>query len=206
MNLLELTRLALSRLAAARLRATLTMLGVIIGVAAVISLVDVGEGATRGITDQLQGLGTNLLTINPGRSFSGGAFSAAGSATTLTTEDAAAIAQLDGIAAVAPELSTSAFVVAGTRTRRPPSSAPPPPTPRYATTPSGRAPSSTDTAESNKLRVAVLGSTTADDLGLGADAIGSRITIGGIPFEVIGILQAKGSTGFRTRTTRSSCR
>src|SRR5256714_7454744 len=89
------------------------MLGVVIGVAAVISLVDVGEGATRGITNQLQGLGTNLLTINPGRSLSGGTFLALGSATTLTTEDANAIARLNGIAAVAPELTTSEFVVAG---------------------------------------------------------------------------------------------
>src|SRR2546423_13407841 len=91
------------------------MLGVVIGVAAVISLVDVGEGATRGITNQLQGLGTNLLTINPGRSLSGGTFLALGSATTLTTEDANAIARLNGIAAVAPELTTSEFVVAGGR-------------------------------------------------------------------------------------------
>jgi len=106
-NLLELVRLALSRLAASRLRAALTMLGVVIGVAAVISLVDVGEGATRGITNQLQGLGTNLLTIIPGRSLSGGTFLALGSATTLTTEDANAIARLNGIAAVAPELTTS---------------------------------------------------------------------------------------------------
>ena len=199
MNVLELVGLALSRLAASRLRATLTMLGVIIGVAAVISLVDVGEGATRGITSQLQGLGTNLLTINPGRTFSGGAFSAAGSATTLTTEDAAAIARLDGIAAVAPELSTSAFVVAGTQNTT---------TTIVGTTPSyaqvrnyslWQGSFLTDVAEANKLRVAVLGSTTADDLGLGASAIGSRITIGGIPFEVIGILQAKGSTGFQNQ-------
>ena len=197
MNPLELIRLALSRLAASRLRAALTMLGVIIGVAAVISLVDVGEGATRGITNQLSGLGTNLLTINPGRTVTGGAFGAAGSATTLTTDDAAAIGRLQGIAAVAPELATSAFVVAGTQ--------------NTTTTITGTTPSYaqvrnyqlwqgsflTDVAETNKLRVAVLGATTADDLGLGASAIGTQITIGGIPFEVIGILQAKGSTGFQ---------
>src|SRR5579859_254911 len=199
MNSFELIRLALSRLAASRLRAALTMLGVIIGVAAVISLVDIGEGATRGITNQLSGLGTNLLTINPGRTLSRGAFGAAGSATTLTTDDAAAIGRLDGIAAVAPELATSAFVVAGNQ--------------NTTTTITGTTPSYaqvrnyqlwqgsflTDAAETDKLRVAVLGATTADDLGLGADAIGSQITIGGIPFDVIGILQAKGSAGFQNQ-------
>jgi putative ABC transport system permease protein len=199
MNLLELIRLALSRLAASRLRAALTMLGVIIGVAAVISLVDVGEGATRGITNQLAGLGTNLLTINPGRTFSGGTFGAAGSATTLTVEDATAISKLDGIAAVAPELSTSAFVVAGNQNTT---------TTIVGTTPSYAAVRNyelwqgsflTDVAETSALRVAVLGATTATDLGLGASAIGSQVTIGGIPFEVIGILQAKGSAGFQNQ-------
>jgi putative ABC transport system permease protein len=199
MNLLELIRLALSRLAASRLRAALTMLGVIIGVAAVISLVDVGEGATRGITNQLAGLGTNLLTINPGRTFSGGTFGAAGSATTLTIDDATAISKLDGIAAVAPELSTSAFVVAGNQNTT---------TTIVGTTPSYAAVRNyelwqgsflTDVTETSALRVAVLGATTATDLGLGASAIGSQLTIGGIPFEVIGILQAKGSAGFQNQ-------
>jgi len=67
----ELVRLALSRLGSSRLRAALTMLGVIIGVASVVSLVAVGQGATSGITKQLQGLGTNLLTVNPGASTNG---------------------------------------------------------------------------------------------------------------------------------------
>jgi putative ABC transport system permease protein len=196
MNLLELVRLALSRLAASRLRAALTMLGVVIGVAAVIALVDVGEGATRGITAQLQGLGTNLLTINPGRSFNGGTFLALGSATTLTVDDAGAIARLDGIAAVAPELTKNALVIAGDQNTT---------TTIVGTTPSyaqvrnyqlWQGSFLTDAAQANKLRVAVLGATTADDLGLGANTIGSTITVGGIPFEVVGILQAKGSAGF----------
>ena len=66
MSVLELVRLALARLAASRLRAALTMLGIVIGVASVIALVAVGQGATSGITAQLQSLGTNLLTVNPG--------------------------------------------------------------------------------------------------------------------------------------------
>ena len=113
MSTLELVRLALSRLGSSRLRATLTMLGVIIGVASVVALVAVGQGATSGITKQLQGLGTNLLTVNPGSTTQGFTRSAAGSATTLTIDDAAAIAKLDDVAAVEPEISTQGLVVAG---------------------------------------------------------------------------------------------
>ncbi len=81
MSLLELLRLSLSRLRTSRLRAALTMLGVIIGVASVVALVGVGQGTTSNITNRLAGLGTNLLTISP----TGGG----GSATsTLTLDDA----------------------------------------------------------------------------------------------------------------------
>jgi putative ABC transport system permease protein len=192
----ELVRLAFSRLAAARLRAALTMLGVVIGVGAVVALVGVGQGATAGITAQLESLGTNLLTVNPGRTITSGTRGAAGSATTLTTADAGAIEGLDGIAAAAPELATSEVVVAGSQNTN---------TTIIGTTPSYAAVRNydlwqgsflTNAAEQNALRVAVLGSTTADDLGLGASAIGSTVSVGGIPFEVIGILQAKGSAGF----------
>ena len=86
MSALELLRLALSRLRRGRLRAVLTMLGVIIGVGSVVALVGVGRGTTANITSSLDALGTNLLTISPtGR---------LGSATTLTVADAQAIASI----------------------------------------------------------------------------------------------------------------
>ena len=81
MSLVELLRLALSRLRTSRLRAALTMLGVIIGVASVVALVGVGQGTTSNITDRLASLGTNLLTISPTTQNSDGS-------TTLTLEDA----------------------------------------------------------------------------------------------------------------------
>ncbi|MFI5262853.1 MAG: ABC transporter permease, partial [Candidatus Limnocylindrales bacterium] len=115
MNVLELVGLALARLGASRLRAFLTMLGVIIGVASVVALVSAGQGATSGISSRLQGLGTNLLTVTPGATFSGFTRGAAGSATTLTVADAQALAQVDGVAAVAPQVTTQALVVAGTK-------------------------------------------------------------------------------------------
>ena len=97
MSLGELLRLSLSRLRTSRLRAALTMLGVIIGVASVVALVGVGQGTTSNITSRLAALGTNLLTISP----TGG-----GSTSTLTLEDANAIAKLPSIGGVAPEIST----------------------------------------------------------------------------------------------------
>jgi putative ABC transport system permease protein len=186
-NAFELLRLALSRLRTSRLRAALTMLGVVIGVASVVALVGVGQGTTANITSRLAGLGTNLLTISPtGRT----------STSPLTLEDAAAIAKVDGIAAVAPELQTSKSIVAGTK----------------STTTSVIGTSAayaqvraydvwqgsflSDALTDRGLRVAVLGATTASDLGLDATSIGTTIQVGGLPFTVIGILQPKGGSGF----------
>ena len=96
MRLTELVRLAVSRLGTSRVRARLTMLGIIIGVASVVALVAVGQGASSGITDRISSLGTNLLTINAGATFTGGIRGAAGSATTLTLADATAMARSTG--------------------------------------------------------------------------------------------------------------
>jgi putative ABC transport system permease protein len=195
MTTIELVRLALSRLGSSRLRAALTMLGIIIGVASVVALVAVGQGATSGITSRLQALGTNLLTVNPGRA-TGATRGAAGSANSLTLDDAYALAKLDGIAAVAPEAATQQLVVSTTANT----------TTSVIGTTSGyttvraytvwQGSFLTDAAVEHGLRVAVLGATTADDLGLGATDIGSTITIGGLPFQIVGILQPKGGTGF----------
>ena len=195
MSPLDLVRLALTRLRSSRLRAALTMLGVIIGVGSVVALVAVGQGATRGITTQLEGLGTNLLTINPGSALTFGTRGAAGSATTLTIDDAAAVAAIDGVAAVAPELTTQKLVVAGASNTT---------TSIVGTTADYAAVHNnaiwqgsfiTGPAQDLGLRQAVLGATTASDLGLGASAVGTDISIGGIPFRVIGILQPKGGAG-----------
>ncbi len=194
MRYLELVQLAVSRLAAARLRALLTMLGVIIGVGSIVALVGVAQGATSGITSRIESLGTNLLTVQPGSATSGFVRQGAGSATTLTLADARAIAQLTDVAAVAPQVSTQAVVVAGGENTT---------TSIVGTTADylgvrtysiWQGSFLTGVADDHALRVAVLGSTTADDLGLGADAIGTDILVGGVPFRVVGILQAKGTS------------
>ncbi len=187
MNAFELLRLALSRLRTSRLRAALTMLGVVIGVASVVALVGVGQGTTSNITSRLASLGTNLLTISP----TGGS-----SEHPLSLDDADAIAKVPGVAAVAPELQTSVTVAVGTQ----------------STTTSLIGTSAdyaqvraydvwqgsflTDASVETGLRVAVLGATTASDLNLDATAIGSTIQVNGLPFQVMGILQPKGGSGF----------
>ena len=185
----ELLRLALSRLRTNRLRAVLTMLGVVIGVASVVALVGVGQGTTSNITTQLASLGTNLLTVSPTTQSSDGS-------TTLTIEDADAIAELASVAQVAPEVSTSQTVKADDETTT---------TSVIGTTGAYTGVRAYDLWQGTGLtiatvdlglRVAVLGASTAETLGLDAEDIGSEISIGGIDFRVIGLLQPKGGTGF----------
>ena len=196
MSARDLLQLAMGRLGTGKLRTALTMLGVIIGVASVVALVAVGQGATSGITNRLAGLGTNLLTVNAGSSVSGFTRGAAGSSTTLTLADATALRSLPGVEAVAPELSTQKLVIAGTKntTTTIIGTTPDYPTVRAYTMWQGSF--LTQASLDAGLRVAVLGATTADDLGLGAGSVGTTVAIGGLPFQVVGILQPKGGTGF----------
>jgi putative ABC transport system permease protein len=176
------------------MRAALTMLGVVIGVASVVALVSVAQGATKGISDRLQSLGTNLLTVSPGFTTTGATRGGFGTATTLTVDDASALSQLDGVQAIAPELTTNKLVIAGTQNE----------TARVVgTTPGYVSVFAYDmwvgsflnqASVDNKLRVAVIGATTADNLSLTDASVGSTIFIGGLPFNLIGILQPKGGT------------
>jgi putative ABC transport system permease protein len=187
MSILELIRLALSRLRTSRLRAALTMLGVIIGVASVVALVGVGQGTTSNITSRLSSLGTNLLTISP-----------SGNSTThpLSLDDATAVSGVDGVAAVAPELQTSATVTYGTQSDTTSVIGTNADYARVRAYDVWQGSFLTDTAVASGLRVAVLGATTASTLGLDQTSIGSSVSINGLPFRVIGILQPKGGAGF----------
>jgi putative ABC transport system permease protein len=187
MSIRELLRLSLSRLRTSRLRAALTMLGVIIGVASVVALVGVGQGTTSNITSRLAGLGTNLLTISP----------TGGGDSTLTLGDADAIAALNGIGGVAPEISTNLTVTAGTESATTTVVGTTPAYPSVRAYDVWQGTFLTEVSLEGDLRVAVLGATTATTLGLGASDLGSQISVGGLPFRVIGILQAKGGTGFQ---------
>ena len=194
MSLTDLLHLALSRLGTGKMRTALTMLGVIIGVASVVALVSVGEGATAGISSRLQGLGTNLLTVSPGFTRTGATRGAAGSATTLTIADADALGSLSGVQAIAPELTTNKLVLYGSQNET---------TRLIGTTPGYTTVFAYDmwagsflneASVDNNLRVAVIGATAADNLGLTETSIGQTIYIGGLPFELIGITQPKGGS------------
>jgi len=195
---LEALRLALRRLRTNLLRTALTTLGVIIGVASLVALTGVGEGTQAAITNQIAGLGTNLLSVNAGASTIGGVRGAAGSASTLTVADATAIGQLDGVQAVAPEMSVSNVVVVNGRSNTTTSMTGT--TPAEATVRNYQVQTGsflTDLDVEKGLRVAVLGPTTVTSLNTTPAAIiGQTITLNGIPFTVIGVTQPKGGSGF----------
>lgn len=199
MSFLEALRLAVRRLRTNRLRTTLTALGVVIGVASLVALLAVGQGTKKQLTSRIAGLGTNLLNVSAGASFSGGVRGAVGSASTLTVTDANALGTLPDVAAVAPEMQVGNVVVVDGRSNTT--------TTMTGTTAAeakvrnyqvqvGTFLTGYDVAKG--LRVAVLGPSTVSALGTTPDAIvGSTIDVNGIPFRVIGVTQPKGgATGF----------
>src|SRR5512135_706560 len=114
MNLMESVRIALRSLSANKMRASLTMLGIIIGVAAVIALMGIGRGAQQAIDSQINSMGTNLLFVSPGSTSSNGVRTAQGSAQTLTYQDAQGLldpVNAPDIVAVAPEMDSGGQVV-----------------------------------------------------------------------------------------------
>jgi len=112
MRLTEAVRSALSAIAANALRSLLTMLGIVIGVTAVIAMVAIGSGARNLVDRQIRSLGANLAIITPGNVTQGGARLGAGAASTLTDEDAAAVKrEVEGVAAAAPFLRRTAQAV-----------------------------------------------------------------------------------------------
>src|SRR5262245_47180556 len=173
------------------------MLGMVIGVGAVIALMSIGQGMQAGITAQIGSLGTNLLFVTPGATTTGGVRTQAGSASTLTSEDAEAIAEgVPQVAAVAPEVSTRGQVVAnGQNTNTQITGV----TPDYAQVRNWTVAEgdfiSEDQVTSRGL-VAVLGATTAQNLFGDGDALGQTVRVNNVNLRVVGVLQAKGSGGF----------
>jgi putative ABC transport system permease protein len=197
MSLLQSVRIALTSLGSNKLRTFLTMLGIIIGVASVIALLAIGNGTTANITANLTRNGTNLVTISPGGGTTGGVAGAAGSAQTLTYEDAQALAaQGDavGIAGVSPERNGNAQIVYGSTNSN---SRIVGVIPAYLTVHDAAVAEgdfvSDDTATAT---VAVLGSNVATTLFGTANPIGATIKITGQPYQVIGVMTSKGGSGF----------
>ncbi len=196
MNILESFRIALRSLGANKLRAGLTMLGVIIGVAAVIALVSIGRGASASITAQIESIGTNLLFVRPGSTQQGGVASAQGSAATLTLEDGQALQGIPGIVAIAPEVdSFGQIVYQGNNTNARILGV----TPEYQSATNSQPGEGDFISAANvtaKSLVACLGSAVADAVFNGQDPVGQTIRINNVPFRVICVMQSKGGTGF----------
>jgi putative ABC transport system permease protein len=180
-------------------RSGLTILGIVIGIASVIAMLSVGQGAKSQIESSIKSLGSNLLMVMPGsqRGFGGAASAGRGSATTLTLEDATALKTLSGVAAISPEASKRVqIVVSGNNTNTQVLGT----TPEYMTTRNVSIESGnffTDTDVVSRAKVAVIGPTTRDDLfGEGVDPVGSTIRVSGMNFSVIGVTASKGGSGF----------
>jgi putative ABC transport system permease protein len=189
-----------------KVRSGLTVLGIVIGIASVITMLGVGQGATNSIQASIQSIGSNLLLITPGAQRTPGSTVSAGfgSSLTLKRTDADAITtQIPTAEAVAPDNTTRQQVTAaGTNTN----------TSVIGTVPTylqvrniqvGEGTFFDDTQVQSLSRVAVLGPTTRDNLfGVGGDSIGKTIRIKGVLFTVIGVTASKGGSGFNNTDDR----
>ncbi|MDE2573104.1 MAG: ABC transporter permease [bacterium] len=197
MTLANLAAVAWDALRQNALRTLLTMLGVIIGVAAVITSMAIGTGARAAVSSQLQRLGSNLIIVVPGNMSSNGVSLGLGARQSLKLDDAASIArEVPAVSAVAPQANTNAQVVAGPRNWY---------TSVVGTTPAWlRAQSWTisqgrffDAAEvADAAKVCVLGQTVAQSLFPSGEAAGKTVVVKNVPFQVVGVLAAKGQSGF----------
>ncbi|MDH3298234.1 MAG: ABC transporter permease [Gemmatimonadota bacterium] len=195
MRTASLVRVAAESILVNRLRTLLTMLGIIIGVGAVIVMVAVGEGAQSKIRDQIQGLGTNLLVITAGSSSTGGVSGGAGSFNRLQVEDAEKL-EREGIllSGVSPMIMTYTQAIGGTGNWRTMINgvASNYPLIRDWSVEDGSFFQESDVRSMRK--VAVIGRTVAENLFPDGDAVGQRIQLRSVPFEIIGVLAPKGQT------------
>jgi len=194
---METVLVAFGAIRANALRSVLTMLGIVIGVAAVITMVALGTGAQAAVEEQIQALGTDLLSVYAGQSMRHGVASA--NRVSLTTDDAVALAQgAYALKAVIPELSRNQQIKFGNQNANVSVLAT---VPAYVevnnyTVVAGRMFTKAD--NDAKRRVVVLGYAVPETLGgNGAAMIGQQISIRGIPFEIIGLLSEKGAQGWQ---------
>jgi putative ABC transport system permease protein len=199
MNLWVTFKVAISALARNKMRATLTMLGIIIGVGAVIAMVGVGQGASASIQQQIASLGNNMLYVFSASQNQGGMRAGSGSGVTLIPEDVDAIeSECPAVKEASPGVQAGGQLVFGNQNW----------------SPSGRIQGTnekfpdirawpltsgeffTDADVKTAARVCVLGKTVVDNLFEGADPVGQTIRVRNLPFRVLGVLAAKGQTGY----------
>lgn len=184
MNLRESMKMAIRSIKTNKMRAFLTMLGIIIGVASVIVLVSIGQGSSKSVKDQINGLGTNLLTVNITDT----------EAVVLTDEMVTELADLQGVSEVSPVVTGRVYAKNGSESAQ------------VSMTGTNAAYSSVKDLELSqgrflsdldselRLKNVVLGSDTAETLFGNGKAVGETFQIGGISYHVVGVLQSKGTS------------
>jgi putative ABC transport system permease protein len=196
MEFLEIMKIALRALARNKLRSALTMLGIIIGVGAVIAMVGIGNGAQKEVQNRIAAMGTNILNVQAGSMNVGGARLGAGATQTLVNSDVAAIVQdAPAVANAAPVSSASTQLVFGNQ--------------NWATSVTGTEPqyfdirdwpmasgaAFTDDDVRRAANVAVIGETVRQNLFGNMNPVGQTIRAGNLPFTVVGVLSSKGTSG-----------
>jgi putative ABC transport system permease protein len=197
MKIYRLLSDALENLSANKMRSILTVLGIVIGVAAVIAMLSIGRGAEASIASRIESMGTNLVYVSPGSTSQSGVRTASGSASTLTLDDADALANLANVEAVSPVTQNMVQVSYSSSNTR---------TILMGVTPGYQTVSSmtledgefiTDAEQNGRSLVVVLGNSVAQDLfGGTGGVVGQKVRLNGQTYKVVGVLASKGSTGF----------
>ena len=180
-----------------KMRTMLTMLGMIIGVGAVITMVALGKGAQSTIEEQVKAAGTNLITINAGNFTQGGVRQGGGMSTTLTVDDAQALRQVPGVQYLAAGVNSRAQLIAGNQNWSSQIQGTDIDLPLIRNWPTKYGSFFTPQDVATAQKVAVLGQTVSDNLfGPDIDPTGQIIRVKNQPFKVLGVMAPKGSTGF----------
>ena len=191
----SLILVAAESILANRMRTLLTMLGIIIGVGAVIVMVAVGEGAQSKIREQIEGLGTNLLVITPGSSSAGGVSGGAGSFNRLRVEDSEKLArEAILLSGASPMIMTFTQAIGGTGNWRTMINGVASNYPMIRDWPVEDGSFFQESDLRSMRKVAVIGKTVADNLFPDGDAVGQRIQLRSVPFQIVGVLAPKGQT------------
>src|ERR1051326_7170813 len=195
--LVPVLKIALRALARNKARSVLTMLGIVIGVAAVIAMVSLGQGAQQQVRQQIATMGTNMLIVSAGSQNSGGLRGGAGATTTLTPPDVQAIGrEAPAVRTASPSVGASVTLVFGNQnwTTRSEGTNSQYPVIRNRGVSSGQF--FTESDVTSAARVAVIGQTIATQLFPGIDPVGQTLRVRNLPFRVIGVLEAKGQSQF----------
>jgi putative ABC transport system permease protein len=197
MRYLQILKVAYRALTRNKMRSSLTMLGIIIGVGAVIAMVAIGQGAKKMIDAQVSSLGDNLLTVFSGSHFHRGVRSAAGTVTNLTDEDAQAILEnCPAVTRVTPRVRTGAQIIAGNLNWNASVEGYAPDFVYIRSWPVESGTFFTDQDVRGATKVCVLGKTIVDELFAGQDPVGEIIRINKLPFRILGVLSPKGDNAF----------